>query len=166
MHRKGESRGLCATWWQVQESVRRRVRSGTPTPMARRLGATATAAREESGVPEGWSSAEGAAAAAIALPGASTVAVGVWGIWFSWKKGKETDKFRKRCQMLLSRYKKLKIKRFLINMLHYSTLVPLCTYSKSCSLKITQTMHFCINCRVNSGFPPGLHLFELKKTKQ
>lgn len=61
--------------------MRRRVRSETPTPMARRQGA-ATTAREESGVPEGWCSAEGAAAA-IALPGASTVTTGVWGAWFS-----------------------------------------------------------------------------------
>lgn len=56
--------------------------------MARWQGA-ATTAREQSGVPEGWSSAEGAAAA-TALPGASTVAIGVWGAWFSCK-GRQTD---------------------------------------------------------------------------
>lgn len=71
--------------------MRRKVRSGTPTPMARRQGA-ATAAREESGLPEGWSSAD-AAAAAVALPGASTVVAGVWGAWFSCKRRRD-----RRCQ--------------------------------------------------------------------
>ena len=75
---KGESRGFCATWWQVQDSVRRRVREGTPTPIARRQGA-ATTLREEIRVPEGWSSAE-EAAAVIGRPGASTVVMGLWGV--------------------------------------------------------------------------------------
>lgn len=69
--------------------MRQRVRSGTPTPLARRQGAAATA-REESGVPEGGSSAEGAAAA-IALPGASTVATPLFGAWFSCRGNKTDD---------------------------------------------------------------------------
>lgn len=64
-------------WWRVRDSVRHSLLRGNPKPPARRQGA-----REEIVVPEGWSSAEGDDAA-IALPGASTVAVGVWGTWFS-----------------------------------------------------------------------------------
>lgn len=83
---KGESKGLRATWWQVQESVRRRLRSGTTTLLARRQGAAARA-RHKSGLPEGGSWIAGAASAAVTLPGASTAAVPAWGTWLSCKWG-------------------------------------------------------------------------------
>lgn len=82
MHRKGESKGLSATWWQVQESVRRRPRSGATALSAGRRGAAARA-RHESGLPEGGSSTVGDASAGVGLPGASTAAVPTWGAWFS-----------------------------------------------------------------------------------
>lgn len=80
MHRKGESKGLSATWWQVQESVRQRLRSGTITLLARRRGA------HKSGLPEGGSSM---AAAASAPPGASTDVDPAWGACFSCKGGQK-----------------------------------------------------------------------------
>lgn len=79
MPRKEESKGLSATWWQVQERVRRRLRSGAAVLLARRRGAAARA-RHESGLPEGGSSLGGTASA---LPGASTATVPAWGAWFS-----------------------------------------------------------------------------------
>lgn len=86
MHRKGESRGLSATWWQVQKSVRRRLCSGTTTLSARRRGA-ATRARHLNGLPEGGSWIAGAASATVTLPGASTAAIPAWGTWFSCEWG-------------------------------------------------------------------------------
>lgn len=87
MHRKGESKGLSATWWQVQESVRRRPRSGTTALLARRQGAAARA-RHESGLPEGGSSMVGAASSAVALPGASRTEIPALGAWFSCEGGR------------------------------------------------------------------------------
>lgn len=116
---------MCANWWQVQESVRQRVRSGTPTPMARRQGA-ATTAREEIGVPEGWSSAEGAAVA-IALPGASTVAVGVWGAWFSCESRKADDEvLEDTIGLERSGHRNKRAKGSLFNTLSDSHLLSLC----------------------------------------
>lgn len=86
MHRKGESRGLSATWWQVQKSVWRWLCSGTTTLSARRRGA-ATRARHLNGLPEGGSWIAGAASATVTLPGASTAAIPAWGTWFSCEWG-------------------------------------------------------------------------------